>query len=127
MKAKALIIGTLAIAIAAPAFAQARWSTVGYKTVGLGTDRDTIRVRGNDRSRQVRLCTFNRPIRLLDFDITYANGGRQDAATRERLGAGQCTRGIDLNGRRRNISQVRIAYERIDRRFGAPLVRVQVR
>ncbi|MBS0502977.1 MAG: hypothetical protein JSS55_04075 [Proteobacteria bacterium] len=103
------------------------WRVIGFKTVGMGTDRDTIRVRGNERFRQVRLCSYNRPIRLLDFGVRFANGGRQDLQVRNRIAPNSCTRAIDLRGQARNIDQVELTYERIDRRLGAPLIRVSAR
>lgn len=122
-------VAMLALA-AAPADARRPvqgWQVIGYKTVGFGTDRDVIRVRGNDRFREVRLCAINRPIRLHDFAVTFANGGRQDLQVRNRIAAGSCTRAIDLRGNARNIDTVELTYERIDRRLGAPLIRVTAR
>ncbi len=125
---KIVLIALITAFVAAPAIAQDRgWTTVGYKTVGSGVDRDRIKVRGNDRSRQIRLCSINRPIEMRDFDVYYANGGQQDVQVRQRINAGSCTRAIDLNGRRRNITEVRLAYGRIQRGWRTPLIRVQVR
>jgi hypothetical protein len=118
------------LAIMAPAEAQQRgWRIVGFKTVGLGTDRDVIRLPGRERYSQVRLCSYNRPIRLVDFRVTFANGGSQDLQVRNRIAPGTCTRAIDLRGqgRGRNVETVELRYERIDRRLGAPLIRVSAR
>ncbi len=129
-----LILGLAAAALAVPAAAQysvndwrySGWRTVGYKTVN-GRDTDTVNLPGFTRQRSVRICTINAPLRLNDFDIRFANGGRQDANTRARLGAGTCTRAIDLRGNRRDIEQIRLRYEPIARGWRRPLVRVQVR
>jgi len=115
---------------AAPAEAQRwndrGWRTIAYATVG-GRDTDTIALPGRTRQTAVRLCTMNAPIRLRDFDIRFENGRTQDANTRARLGAGQCTRAIDLRGNRRDIERIRLRYEPIARGGRRPLVRVQVR
>ena len=121
----------LAVAmLAAPASAQRwndrGWRTIAYKTVN-GRDTDTINASGRTRQRAVRLCTMNAPIYLRDFDIRFENGGTQDANTRARLGAGRCTRAIDLRGNRRDIDRIRLRYEPIARGFRRPVVRVQVR
>ena len=126
-----LIAGAaVAAAIASPAAAQRwndyGWRTIAYKTVN-GRDTDTIDVRGHYRQRAVRLCAMNAPIHIRDFDIRFENGGRQDANTRARLGAGRCTRAIDLRGNRRDIDEIRLKYEPIARGWRRPLVRVQVR
>ena len=70
---------------------------------------------------------MNAPIRLRDFDIRFENGRTQDADTRAVLGAGRCTRAIDLRGNRRDIDRIRLRYEPIARGHRRPLVRVQVR
>lgn len=102
------------------------WRTIAYKTVN-GRDTDRIDVRGHYRQRAVRLCTMNAPIRLRDVDIRFENGRTQDANTRARLGAGRCTRAIDLRGNRRDIDWIRLRYEPIARGWRRPLVRVQIR
>jgi hypothetical protein len=126
-----LIAGAaVAAAIASPASAQRwndyGWRTIAYKTVN-GRDTDTIDVRGHYRQRAVRLCTMNAPIHIRDFDIRFENGRSQDANTRARLGAGRCTRAIDLRGNTRDIDRIRLKYEPIARGWRRPLVRVQVR
>jgi hypothetical protein len=70
---------------------------------------------------------MNAPIHIRDFDIRFENGGRQDVNTRARLGAGRCTRAIDLRGNRRDIDEIRLRYEPIARGWRRPLVRVQIR
>ncbi len=120
--------GAVAMLAAAPAPAQwGNWRTVGFKTVSGGTDVDRINVPGGRRWHQVRLCVFNAPLRMRDFDIRFDNGQRQDVRVRQRIGAGTCTRNIDLSGRVRDIDWVRLKYEPIQRGYTRPLVRVQVR
>ena len=115
------------LALATPAAAQQNWRTIAYKTVASGTDRDTINVRGNTRYRAVRLCAFNAPIRMRDFDIRFDNNARQDVRVRQRIAAGSCTRAVDLDGNRRDIERIRLVYERLPRGRYQPLVRVQAR
>ena len=56
------------------------------------------RLPGVTRQREIRLCAMNAPLHLRDFDIRFANGGRQDVNTRVVLPAGRCTRAVDLRG-----------------------------
>ena len=134
MKRPILIAATAAgtLAAAAPADAQQwRWDEGGWRTIGYsrvdGRDTDTIYAPGNSRQREIRLCALNAPLRLRDFDVRFANGGRQDVNTRAALPAGRCTRAIDLRGNRRDIQSVRLRYEPFRRGFGRPVVRIQVR
>ena len=123
-----------ALTAAMPAAAQQwRWNDAGWRTIGYtrvdGRDSDTIRLPGFTRQRAIRLCAMNAPLRLRDFDVRFADGGRQDVNTRAVLPAGRCTRAVDLRGNRRDIESVRLRYEPI-RRAGVrfrPVVRVQVR
>lgn len=128
----ALTLGAAGIAVAAtPADAQrwrpGAWKTVGFKTVSGGVDTDRITVQGRQTFRQVRLCVFNGPLVMRDFDVRFANGGHQDVRVRQRIGAGTCTRNIDLTGNRRDIATIRLQYSPIQRGFTRPLVRVQAR
>jgi hypothetical protein len=68
---------------------------------------------------------MNAPLRLRDFDIRFANGGRQDVNTRAVLPAGRCTRAIDLRGNSRDIDSVRLRYEPMRRSVARPVVRVR--
>jgi hypothetical protein len=118
------------LAAAAPAAAQ-RWNDRGWRTVGFttvdGRDSDTINLPGRTRQRAIRLCAINQPLGLRDFDVRFANGGRQDINTRAILRPGTCTRAVDLRGNRRDITSVRLRYDAIRRSWQRPIVRVQVR
>lgn len=129
-----LAAATAAVTVAAvtPAAAQQwranerGWRTVGFTTVD-GRDSDTINLPGATRQRAIRLCAINQPLGLRDFDIRFANGGRQGVNTRAILRPGTCTRAVDLNGNRRDIASVRLRYDAIRRSWQRPIVRVQVR
>lgn len=124
-----VIIGAAAAAFAvAPATAQqSGWRTIAYKTVSGGADVDRIDLRGSNRYREVRLCLFNAPLRMRDFDVRFENNERQDVRVRERIGAGRCTRNIDLTGNRRDIDSIRLKYEQVRRGATRPLVRIRAR
>lgn len=119
------------VAIAPASAQQWRWNERGWRTIGYtrvdGRDSDRINLPGVTRQREIRLCAMNAPLHLRDFDIRFANGGRQDVNTRAVLSAGRCTRAIDLRGNRRDIASIRLRYEPIARMAMRPVVRVQVR
>jgi hypothetical protein len=117
------------LAMAAPADAQrwvGRWRTIAYEQVN-GRDSDTIRVPGNLRYRQLRVCVYGGPIQMRDVDVRFRNGGRQDIGTRRLMRAGTCTRNLDLRGNFRDVTQVRLKYAPLARGWVRPTVRVQVR
>ena len=133
---RTLILAAAGVAAAftavAPAAAQfGNWQDRGWRTIAYtrvdGRDTDTIAVRGTIRERAIRVCAINQPLNLRDFDIRFANGGRQDVNTRAVLRAGTCTRAVDLRGGRRDIASVRLKYTPILRAILRPYVRIQVR
>ncbi|MDQ8757092.1 hypothetical protein RCO27_12740 [Sphingosinicella sp. LHD-64] len=115
-----------ALVVPSVAEAQRRWRTVGYMTVSRGSDRDTIRLRGNARDRQIRVCAINRAINFTRLSVRFENGGRQELPVRRVLNAGTCTPAQDLRGQRRNIAAVDMTYSRFARGT-LPLIRVQAR
>ena len=126
-------LATLATLATSPAAAQrwrhngrTTWRTIAYTQVN-GRDRDTIRVPGTARYRQLRVCVFDGPIEMRDVDVWFRNGGHQDIGTRSLMRSGTCTRNLDLRGRRRDVSYVRLGYMPLRRGWRPPIVRVQVR
>jgi hypothetical protein len=131
MKLKFALAGALlALGLATPAFAHsgggygpqpaaynghrhAAWELIGTREVSFRADRDTIFAQGRDRHRQVMICVYRAPVRMIDVDVRFKNGGHQDLAVRDVIGAGQCTRAIDLQGNRRDIRSVSLSYKTI--------------
>ena len=132
MKSAWMILGlpVLALGVADVAGAQPfdlGWREIGVRAVRAGTDTDWIPTPGALRFRQLRLCAENAPINIIDVDVHFANGGHQDFNFANFLGAGGCTRALNLEGRRRDIARIRITYERIARAPVTPVVRVSAR
>jgi hypothetical protein len=100
---------------------------IGHKVVNGAADTDTIYTPGARRFRQVRLCVYDGPINLRDFDIYFARGGQQDVHTRAIIHGGDCTRVVDLKGGYRDISRIRLRYGQLARGMGRPTVRVSAR
>lgn len=90
----------------------AAWEQVGQQQADGKRDRDTISVRGNDRYKQIRLCVERSPLRMRDLKVVYNNGAVQDVRVRRRFAPDSCTRAIDLQGKRRNVSSIEMFYDR---------------
>lgn len=123
----AVAVASAAFAMPQAASAQRGWETIGSREVNGGLDRDVIAVRGNDRFRAIRLCANRRPVRLIDVDVDYANGTRQDMQAASLLRAGECTRALNLNGKRRDITNVRLSYAKFRIFSKPPMLTVQAR
>jgi hypothetical protein len=124
--AAGLAVGAIAL-LPAPAIAQRAWETIGSRNVDGGVDRATINVRGNERFRAVRICAQRRPVRVLGANVDFANGGSQDLNATSILSAGECSRPIDLRGKARDITRVRMTYAKFRVFSRAPRVIVQAR
>jgi hypothetical protein len=96
-----------------PTLAQAdsSWRRLGQKVVNDSIDRDVISATGAQRDRQMRICVTRHAVRFLDVTVRFANGAVQDVPVRAVIGAGQCSRVIDLRYRDRNIATVSFTYE----------------
>lgn len=90
----------------------AAWELVGQRTVGFRNEREQIQVYGRERHKQIMVCVYNAPVRFNDLSVSFKNGGKQDIAVRNVIGAGQCTRAIDLNGQRRDIKAVNLKVQK---------------
>jgi hypothetical protein len=128
MRAMTIMIPLTLALTTTPLFAQraGQWETVGQRKVGFGVDYDEIKLRGNARHRQVRLCADRRDFALLDADVFYANGGEQDISDKVSIRRGTCSRAFDLRGNRRDITKIKLSYSRFNTGRG-PVVRVQAR
>ncbi|MEQ1753134.1 MAG: hypothetical protein ABL973_03275 [Micropepsaceae bacterium] len=128
MKIKLAIAGMLlTLGLVAPASAHvpfhggwggSNWDFIGAREVQHATDHDRIFAAGHRQYSQVKVCVYNRAIRLYDLDVVFRNGGHQDVSTRNVLRPGDCTRAIDLNGYRRDIRFLSMVYETTGRNFG---------
>ncbi len=128
MRAMTIMIPLTLALIATPVLAQraGKWETVGQRKVGFGVDYDEIKLRGNARHRQVRICADRRDFALLDADIFYADGAEQDISDKVSIRRGTCSRAMDLTGDRRDITKIKLSYSRFNTGRG-PSVRVQAR
>ena len=117
----ALIAGTAAASIATIPAAQAQryWTPRGWHVIGTTTVNGRATptpstppgARISARCRRRLQCADH----LRDVTIRFNNGAKQDARVREYLRANSCTRAIDLRGRTRDLSGIRMKYDRIYR------------
>jgi hypothetical protein len=106
-----MALGTAFSTAPALAWPGSGWTLLGTRVVSDRMDSDVISVPGRARYAQIKICVYRNPIRVYDIDVRYRNGDNQDISVRHRLRAGQCTRNIDLDGRRRDIRSIRMMYE----------------
>lgn len=98
-----------ACSLVLPAHAE-EWTLLGERKVDLGAERDTIPVSAEKPFKKIRLQVEGAPIELLDLEVHFQNGGKQDVEVRANLSAGSYTRAIDLTGEARQISKIVCVY-----------------
>lgn len=134
-----LIVGAAAIAVSACAPAGpppgppvgarplpgGQWVLLGSRRVNWRVDRDTIRVgRRYGRFRAIRLVVRRNAVNFIRVAVRFGNGQVQEIPIRRVIPAGGRTRVIDLAGRRRFISAVRMVYRTRPQFRGRAVVQV---
>lgn len=95
------------------------WQRLGQRQVAFRTDRDTIMVTGVEgRFSKVMIEVQENGIEVLDLEVHFGDGTKQDVQVRERIPAGGRTRAIELPGEARVINRVVALYKTEDRRDG---------
>lgn len=101
----ALVAGLATAGLAGPVSA---WDAIGQREASYRVSRESIEFPGPQRYQRIKACAFRGPVQVSDLDIEFHNGRRQQVDLNVRLEAGECTRAINLDGRRRNIDTVRL-------------------
>jgi hypothetical protein len=120
LAAAVLALGFATPSFAAPAFngpfshnaKPASWEMIGQRSVSFRNSREQIQVYGRDRHKQIMVCVYNAPVRFNDLSVSFKNGAKQDVSVRNVIGAGQCTRAIDLKGQKRDIKSVNLQVQK---------------
>lgn len=108
------LFATLALLVMSASGAEAaEWEFIGTQQANFKGDRDVIKVRGHEGHRAIKICVEMAPLKMLDLDVVYGNGERQDIQVRSQFEPGSCTRVIDLKGKRRDIDKITMVYNRV--------------
>ncbi|MEO6198640.1 MAG: hypothetical protein ABIO68_01700 [Sphingomicrobium sp.] len=102
------------------------WPVIAAGSVDGRADSDDIYLPGRQNVRAIKLCVSKAPLNLREVRVYFRNGAKQDVAMRQRLAPGSCTLRIDLkgNGRDRDITRIRLRYDRGDRGDRNPMIEV---
>jgi len=86
------------------------WHSLGSRVVSDAQERDSVFALFDGSVSEIKICVSNRAVQFSDVDVVFGNGNRQGVSVRNRIGAGQCTRAIDLRGDERHIRRVIMDY-----------------
>lgn len=87
------------------------WHKVGERNVDLVKDRDEISVIGADRFSSIKFMVTEASLELLDLEVFYESGDKQDIQVRNPVMAGTESRVIDLNGGERSLQKIVFIYK----------------
>ncbi|MEP7267998.1 MAG: hypothetical protein ABI844_10260 [Saprospiraceae bacterium] len=86
------------------------WNRIGERSVKFTSDKDVIRVGGNDEYSKLKIKVVDAPLHLGDMDVYFENGEHFDVALRENIRQGGESRVIDLPGNKRRIDRIEFKY-----------------
>ncbi len=87
------------------------WHKIGERSVDLTRDRDEIMVTGADRFSSIKFIVTEASIDLMDLEVYYESGDKQDIKINTPILAGKESRVIDLNGGERNLKTIVFVYK----------------
>ena len=99
----------MCLGLASPAAAQG-WVLLGERKVNVNAEKDVIPVNVKKTFTKVRLQVIGAPVQIMDLELHFANGNKQDVAIRKNISAGSYTRAIDIKGAARHVTKVRMVY-----------------
>lgn len=94
------------------------WKIIGERSVKFSSDRDVIKVGGNDWYTKLKIKVVDAPLHISNFDVIFENGERFDVAIREDIRKGGESRVIDLPGQERRIDRIEFRYRTTGRLRG---------
>jgi len=100
------------------------WKFIGDKIAAFGTDRDILWVTGNDAYRQIKIRVTGAPLHIMDMDVYFENGDKQNVELKNRFRQGQESRVIDFSGGERRIKKIEFLYSTIGAAKGKARVAV---
>ena len=87
------------------------WVKLGEREVAFRAERDTIVVTAAEGTfNKLRFHVRGNGVEILDVDVHFGNGDKQDVKVREELREGASTRAIDLPGAARVIKRIEFTY-----------------
>jgi len=110
MKNKLIILSGLFIIALSSFTLQADWKLLGERSVKFSSDKDIIKVSGNDWYSKLKIKVVDAPLHIGDMDVIFENGEKFDVAIKENIRQGGESRIIDLPGGERRIDRIEFRY-----------------
>jgi hypothetical protein len=92
------------------------WIRIGETTVNFETDRDEINVVGADKFAAIKFKVMDVPIHLMDLQVFFDDGGKQDINVNFPIKPKGESRIIELDGGERDLKKIVLVYKTISNR-----------
>ena len=92
------------------------WHKIGERSVNFSKDRDEILVIGADRFTALKFKVTEAPINLMDLEVYYESGDKQDISVRSPIMAGTESKIINLTSGERGLKKVVFVYQTLPNR-----------
>ena len=119
-----ILLISFALVFITTAFTTQGWKFIGNKWAAFNSDRDVLRVGGNDAFKQLKLRVTDGPLRIDELDIYFENDEKMNVVLKTNFRAGQESRIIDLPGGVRKLDRIEYRYSTIGRSKGRARVAV---
>ncbi len=87
------------------------WHKIGERTVDFSKDRDEILVMGADKFASIKFKVTEAAIHLMDLEVYYETGDKQDININMPIKFAGESRTIDLNGGERSLKKIVFVYK----------------
>ncbi len=87
------------------------WVKVGEANADLRKDRDVINVTNYNRFTAMKFFVTEASLEIMDLNVYFANGDKQDISVRSMIKEGGESRVIDLDGKTRDIKRIEFVYK----------------
>ncbi|MFI5219607.1 MAG: hypothetical protein ACHQNT_08965 [Bacteroidia bacterium] len=92
---------------------KAGWHKIAETTVAFEKDRDEVAVVGADRFAGIKFKVTDASINLMDLEVYFENGTKQDVSVASVIKSGNESRVIDLNSGERDIKKIVFVYKTV--------------
>lgn len=92
------------------------WIRIGETTVNFETDRDEINIIGADKFAAIKFKVMDVPIHLMDLQVYFDDGGKQDINVNFPIKPKGESRIIELDGGERDLKKIVLVYKTISNR-----------
>ena len=86
------------------------WHKISETTVNFNNDKDEIIIMGADKFKALKFKVTDGAINLIDLEVYYSEGDKEDIKVNSPVAEGKESRVIDLKGNDRDLKKVVFVY-----------------